>query len=299
MRHYIAILTYRRLPAFKTMLAGVQEYCPSCRLGVFEDCGNTDDTASFLRQDFSGVQRDDLMAEQYHRTDYFDVFLGTRNLGVAGNSNRAIKVFMDETDCDHLLLCNDDLHVLGDFAAFYGQAHQDLGTKFFAFTDFWHLPTHRWVICRCRGYRVKVFPRMTGIMMSTTRAMIQKVGYFDTRFGKFGEEHSDWTNRIRFLGGIQLDGMDQPCLDVEPTNPDGSAGKPVLRPQDVPTSVIGEERKREDALSVERMREAAIRYATHSHFRPFTLTWPTHVGGLSDTGIRLADIPGYKAVTCS
>jgi len=304
MKAAIAVITYRRLPALKTMLAGLAAHCPQYPTAIFEDCGNTDDTAGFLREGrFEATASDDMMAAHYvndgHYPGNIEVFLGTRNLGVAGNSNRAIKWFMDHTKADHLLLCNDDLHVLGDFAAFYGQAHQDLGTKFFAFTDFWESPSHRWVICRCRGYRVKVFPRMTGIMMSTTRGMIEKVGYFDTRFGKFGEEHCDWTNRIRFLGGIQLDGLDQPCLDVEPTNPDGSPGKPVLRHQDVPTSVTGEERKREDALSVERMREAAMRYATGSHFRPFTLTWPLHVAGLGSSGIKTEDLPGYRMVTRS
>lgn len=289
----IAILTYRRLPALKAMLVGLETNCRDYPTAIFEDCGQ-DATGQFLSTG-TRRRRDDLMAYQHDFSLLRNSvsFVGQRNLGVAGNSNRAIKWFMDETDADHLLLCNDDLYVLGDFAKFYQTAHNDLGTQFFAFTDFWDSPTHRWVICRSRGYKVKVFPRMTGIMMSTSRAMIEKVGYFDTRFGKFGEEHCDWTNRIRFLGGIQLDGMDMPCLDVEPN------GDPVLKHQDCPTSVTGEERKREDAISVERMREAAQRYTTQSHHRPFTLVWPTHVGGVAEKGIAAADIPNYQTVTSS
>ena len=280
------------------MLAGLDAYCAQYPTAIFEDCGNADGTGAFLAQG-TVTPRQDLLAVQYKIADQRWAFLGYRNLGVAGNSNRAIKWFLEETDADHLLLCNDDLYVLGDFPAFYGEAHQALDVGFFAFTDFWDSPSHRWVICRSRGYRVKVFPRMTGIMMSTTRKIVNKVGYFDTRFGKFGEEHCDWTNRIRFLGGIQLDGLPQQCLDVEPTNPDGSAGEPLLKHQEVETSVTGAERKREDAISVERMRQAAQRYTTESHYRPFSLTWPSHVGGLGDSGISTADIPGYKVVTSS
>ena len=286
----IAILTYRRLPALKAMLAGLDTNCRDYDTAIFEDCGH-DATGQALSVG-TRHRRDDLIAYQHSLTTNVTAFIGQQNLGVAGNSNRAIKWFMDETDADHLCLCNDDLFILGDFPKFYRTAHNDLEVGFFAFTDFWESPTHRWVICRSRGYKVKVFPRMTGIMMSTSRQMIAKVGYFDTRFGKFGEEHCDWTNRMRYEGGMKLDGMDMPCLDVEPD-------QPVLKHQDVETSVTGEERKREDAISIERMRDAALRYQTVSHYRPFTLVWPTHVGGVSDKGVATEDIPKYQTVTSS
>lgn len=294
----LAILTYQRLPALKAMLGGVEAHCREYPLAIFEDCGQHDGTSAFLARG-TRKRRDDLMAYEHDYAQGVKTFLGQQNLGVAGNSNRALKWFMDETDADHLLLCNDDLFVLGDFAKFYAQAHQDLDIGFFSFTDFWDSPTHRWVICRSRGYRIKVFQRMTGIMMSTLRRVVNKVGYFDTRFGKFGNEHCDWTNRIRFGQEIQLDGQDQMGLDVEPAQPDGSAGAPVLKPQAVETSVTGAERAREDALSVERMAQAAARYTRESHYRPFTLTWPSHVGGVGDAGIPSAEIPNYRAVTSS
>jgi hypothetical protein len=146
-------------------------------------------------------------------------FLGTENLGVSGNSNRAIKWFMDETDADHLCLCNDDLHVLGDFVSFYQRGHVDLDVGMFCFCPHGGVYDHdsyKWVTVRSRGYSIRLMPRMTGIMISITRKLIEKVGYFDTRFGKFGEEHCDYTYRCRFAGGIRLDGQDQGCLDLEP-----------------------------------------------------------------------------------
>lgn len=295
----IAILTYRRQSALAEMLLGIDRFCSQHPIAVFEDCGMTDGTAKWLSVG-ARKNRDDLMAYEHHMPKgNVTAFIGQQNLGVAGNSNRAIKWFLDETDADHLLLCNDDLHVLGDFASFYRHGHNDLDTKFFAFTDFWDSPTHRWVILRCRGYRVKAFQRMTGIMMSTTREIVNKIGYFDTRFGKFGEEHCDWTNRIRFVGGIQLDGMDQSCLDVEPTDANGNAGPPVLKPQKVETSVTGVARQHEDAIAGERMRQAAMRYQTESHYRPFSLVWPSHVGGVGANGIPTEEVPGYKVVTSS
>ena len=615
----IAILTFRRLRALQEMLNGLAANCPDYRIGIFEDCGLRDGTSAFLARG-PAIDRDDLLATKHQFAYNIDAFLGKRNLGVSGNSNRAIKWFLDETDCEHLCLCNDDLHVLGNFAALYHRAHRDLGCEFFCFNDFWDSPSHRWIIARCRGYRLKVFPRMTGIMISTLRKTVNEVGYFDTRFGKFGEEHCttgdtlvwmgdytfkpiseikvgesvigwqqreepvqrpdalnkaswttrelcrsivekvgthtapvvrvlfesgasvtctedhawalfydhktgykygfpelgrvltkvvtpqqwpvdddyrkgyvkgaldgdgsyrenevvlrvqnadftskfrtfltalgvvfsekydegtgllitrllgnpktfdfwknwepvttsawrgwlggvydaegsgrtigqsqsvnpdvcakiyrgldlfgfehytqehqicikggrsellrfwclarpvchykidakmltgrfkkpdkiigllhleptavyglkttsgnyiaggyaskncDWNNRMRAAKKIQLDGLDQPCLDVEPALPDGSAGPALLRHQNVPSSLDGEERKREDAIAIERIRQAAERYTSEHYYRPFSLVWPTHIGGLATTGIKRADVPGYQAVVSS
>ena len=297
MKSAIAILTYKRPVAIQEMLKGLKQHCSQYPVAVFEDRGQ-DSTPAILREGCIKLKpRDDLMAEHWRNVNAnLDVFLGTRNLGVAGNSNRALKIFM-EGGYDHLLLCNDDLHILGDFVEFYAQAHIDLGIGCWCFNDFWESPTHRWIIARSRGYRVKVFPRMTGIMMSLARQVIEKVGYFDTRFPKIGQEHCDFTNRIRFAKEMQLDGLDQMCLDVEPTQSNGEAGPPVQKHQDIPSSVQGEERKREDAIAERCIQEAAMRYAVEHYYRPFSLVWPTRVGGVGDRGIKPEEIPGYKQVT--
>lgn len=299
MKSAIAIITYRRLHALQKMVEGLGAHCPQYPTAIFEDCGQADGTVDWFGQ-LAGKRdlcrrRDDLLANQYSLGERLSAFAGHVNLGVAGNSNRALKWFMDETDADHLLLCNDDLEVLGDFAAFYGQAHRDLGIGFFAFNDFWESPTHRWIIARSRGYRLKLFRRMTGIMMSVTRSIVNKAGYFDTRFGKFGEEHCDWTNRIRLCGGVQLDGVDQWCIDVEPTARDGAAGPPVLRHQDVETSLSGPQREAEDRLAAQKMAEAAERYKYESPYRPFSLFWTSHAG-VGASGIKLDEMPGYARI---
>jgi glycosyltransferase involved in cell wall biosynthesis len=299
MKSAIAVITFRRLHALQRMVEGLRAHCPQYPTAIFEDCGQTDGTVSWFEKTATnhGLSRyrEDLMATQHPMGERLTAFAGHINLGVAGNSNRALKWFMDETDADHLLLCNDDLEVLGDFAAFYGQAHRDLDIGFFAFNDFWESPTHRWIIARSRGYRLKLFRRMTGIMMSVTRQIVNKAGYFDTRFGKFGEEHCDWTNRIRFCGGVRLDGVDQWCIDVEPTAADGSAAPPVLRHQDVETSMSGPERAYEDKLSVQKMAEAAERYRSEPPYRPFSLVWPSHAG-VGASGIKLDEMPGYTRI---
>jgi hypothetical protein len=205
MRSAIAILTYRRLHAVKAMLEGVQKHCPQYACAVFEDCGQRDNTTDFLCEARTPESNKELMATRWVpevmdplASNYpnVDVYTGDVNLGVAGNSNRALKWFMDG-DWDHLLLCNDDLFVLGDFANLYARAHQELGVGMFCFCDFTEASpaisgqpeSYKWTTYPVRGWKVKFLPRFTGIMMSVTRKTVEAAGYFDASFGQFGEEH--------------------------------------------------------------------------------------------------------------
>lgn len=291
----LAVITYRRLHALKTMLEGLAKHCGQYPLAIFEDLGNRDGTEDFLAPlGMERKDRPDLLAQQVPleccTQANWTAFLGTRNLGVSGNSNRAIKWFMEETDADQLCLCNDDLFVLGDFPAFYGQAHQDLEVGMFSFCDFTHHESYRWATVRLRGYGVKLCPRFVGIMVSLTRPLLEKVGYFDMRFGKFGEEHCDFTIRCRFAGGIRLEGKDQHQLDLEHA---------LLKHQEVETSVTGPERQRCDQEAGVIMHTMSRNYMTTDFYRPFGLVQlPMTAGAYRKAGIPVDQLKalGYKIV---
>jgi len=302
MKSMIAILTYRRLPVLKEMLRGIKLHCPDVPLRIFEDCGQRDGTEAFLMNGCEATQRPDLLAVEYTpvsmepsaqeaalglKPDRYHSFLGTHNLGVAGNSNRALKVFM-ESDCDHLLLCNDDLHVLGDFPATYAEAHEDLEVGFFCFTDFNYNSSYATVPVRSRGYKLKLMQRFTGIMMSMTRQVVEDIGYFDSRFGKFGEEHCDYTIRARQAGHISLDGAMQNCLDLDPD-------VPVLKHQDAQTSVSGPERVMADREASEVMSRVAAEYQSRNPYREFRLRHLDKVGsrGGAVGGIDAVNLENY------
>lgn len=198
MKSAVAVLTFRRQLTLQTMLQGLERHCPGYPTAIFEDCGQRDGTEKFLAQGRIAEAEPKLLADEYfvnpenHGAAAFpgmQVFLGSRNLGVTGNTNRALHWFLTETDADHLCLCNDDLHVDGDFVRLYGKAHQDLDVGFFCFSDF-EGPKYAFTTAQVRGYTVKFLSRYTGIMMSMTRDLVNKIGYFDTEFGNFGEEHS-------------------------------------------------------------------------------------------------------------
>jgi hypothetical protein len=313
MKSAIAILTYRRLHALQEELKGLQQFCSNYPIAVFEDRGERDGTSRFMSWNRTPVPRPDLMATEMVmpeeviqaalseeerllgvRPKIPRFFLGEHNLGVAGNSNRAIKWFMDETDADHLCLLNDDLHVLGDFVSFYQRGHVDLGVGMFCFCPSGGVYDHesyKWITVRSRGYGVRLMPRLTGIMISLSRKLLEKVGYFDTRFGKFGEEHCDFTYRCRFVGGIKLDGHDQSCLDLEPPTP-------LLKHQEVETSVTGQERQKANMEASHAMRAASQRYFHEPPYQPFRLLNPKWVGTFGNqSGIPFGELRGHKLVT--
>jgi len=306
MKSAVAILTYRRPHALQAMMAGVEQHCSVYKTAIFEDCGQRDNTVDFLRRGrLAAEPRADLMATPLVPGDNpmdapypnADVYIGDVNLGVTGNSNRALKWFMDG-DWDHLCLCNDDLLVTGDFVKFYAQAHQDLGVEMFCFCDFTEASpaisgapeTYKWTTYRVRGYGVKFLPRFTGIMMSVTRKLVEKIGFFDAEFGKFGEEHCDYTIRARFAGGIRCENQDMNCLDVEHA---------LLKHQDVATSMTGGHRKAADSEARSVMERAAFEYKFRHYYRPFRLSYPVMANGYYGAGIpcRQLEQIGYKIVT--
>ena len=298
----IAILTYNRLGALRALVEGVEKHCGRYPLAIFDDCGQKDGTAAYLRKESQPVRRVTLWADQY-TNGTVSTFLGWRNLGVAGNSNRALKWFVDG-GWDHLCLLNDDLYVLGDFVDFYRQAHEDLGVGLFCFCDFdraspaisGNPDSYKWVTVRSRGYHVKLLPRLTGIMLSLTRELVDKIGYFDAAFGRFGEEHCDYTYRARFAGFMKLDGQDQGGLDVEHYK----VGQPpcaLLKHQDAETSLAGMERKTADHEAMVAMREASQNYRTRHVYRPCRLRLPKLAGAYRGSGIPVNNLlEGYALV---
>lgn len=291
MKSAVAILTYNRLHALQVTLGGLRQHVVGCPVAVFEDCGQRDPTESWLKG--GAVPRRnhrDLMATEYENPSLpgIQVFLGNSNLGVTGNSNRALRWFQ-ATGCDHLCLLNDDLHVLGDFVSFYAKGHADLDVGLFCFCDFVHHESYRWMTVNSRGYRVKLLPRMTGIMMSLTRKVVDKIGFYDARFGRFGEEHCDYTIRARLAGFVSLDGQMQNCLDLE-TN--------TLKHQEVETSVTGPERLALDKEASIIMAERCKNYGREPLYQPFVLRLPRQAGGDSGSGIPVGNLDQYAQVDC-
>lgn len=291
----IAILTYNRLETLQRVINSVlTHYGPETPIAIFEDCGQEDGTRKFLTAT-SQKPRPDLMAVEHavacqHRKPgtlefaprKIKAFLGTDNLGVAGNSNRALKWFMDETEADHLMLCNDDLEFVGDAASIYAKAHADTDVDLFCFCDFTSAQ-YKCTPIKYRGTPLKKLSRMTGIMMSITRKLVESIGYFDPQFGRFGEEHCDYTVRARYAGHQNLFGIQQYCLDVEHS---------AIKHQAVASSITPEEKPDLDHVASTAMARKSGRYPFSSGYLPFSLIRNPMVDAMNSVGIE-ADLVSH------
>lgn len=286
MKTAIAILTYNRREALDISLSGVEDYCGNTSIGIFDDVSNRDDTVGWLLKRYNIIEQD-LISEKKYRASVarkigkngkIDLFLGNENLGVAGNSNRAIHWFMTETDADHLCLLNDDVKLFGDFTEDYLEAHNRTGIQLFCMCDF-EGTTYRCINTKYLGVNLKVVLRFTGIMMSMTRKLVEDIGYYDMQFGKFGEEHCDYTIRARFSGAIKINGRDINCADI-------NLDKPKIRHQEgVKTSVFGDSRLIEDKKSQSVMSRVVSDYSWRGVYRDYRLTMPEYAGFSASVGI--------------
>lgn len=290
MKSAISILTYRRVESVKSMLDQVTRLCPGVRIAVFEDCGQVDETEEYLTTDAKFIGRDagfeaDVYTKTLNGVDV-TVFLAHENSGVSGNSNKAIRWFMEKTDCDHLCLCNDDLEVTGPFHETYATAHEKLGVGLFCFSDF-ASEAYRWAPAKVKGINLKLLTRMTGIMMSMSRALVERIGYYDAvLMGKFGEEHCEATNRARIAGFIDLNGIGQHCLDVQCD---------WLKHQEVPSSMTESEKETLNQEASTRIQIAGSRYGTSDVYRPYSSGGCSRFIGRDGAGIPTDEVR-YKRI---
>ena len=287
MRTAIAILTFNRANVLQHLLKGIVKQYPTTTVpvAIFDDCSYQGDTTMMLKTHSRFLRkRPDLVAEEYvsiHQHEYH-IFLGTRNLGVARNSNRALKWFMDDTTCDHLLLMNDDLEVLGDVASFYATAHEKLNIGLFCLADFTDEP-HRWAEIKEGGYTIKILNQLNGHMMSMTRKLITDIGYFDTEFGSYGEEHSEFTYRAQTAGHSKVMGTDMKGVDV--------VMDPVLvRHTDDPSSISDYDKFQANAEAAVTIQRLVSQYPFRNPYRPFGLTPPKHFGAYNRCGVPIKAI---------
>lgn len=276
----VAVLTWNREPALARLLASLRRHAGSHRLAVFEDAGLTGATVRRALDDaHTRTPRPDLLAEQVVSSSGQTTFLGTRNLGVAGNSNRAIRWFMHDTDADYLCLCNDDVEATGDFPAFYHNAYRESGIGLFCFCD---IASFGWDTVTWLNFQFKVLHRLSGAVLSFPRALIDRIGYFNVELGKFGEEHCEFTRRAKLTGWQQVHKTTAECVDV--------VGVP-LRHQEVESTVDENTRELCGRNATEQLKK--INYMLHGYRYPFRLEPPRIVGGLGEYGTAEIALGGY------
>lgn len=172
----IGLITFNRLSALQGCLEALEKFTKTPYDLVIADDGSTDGTVEWAR-------------EQGYR------ILTGKNTGCAWNKNRALYYLMHQTQCDQILLLEDDC-----WPQFEGWEAQWMeAARRFGHVNYvtWHeTPRDQHIAgqgtaedpMRCTGF--------AGTCTINTREALENVGYLDTRFRGYGYEHTEWTWRM-------------------------------------------------------------------------------------------------------
>lgn len=163
----ISVITFNRLSALQECVAAVQRHTTGpYRLAIADD-GSTDGTVEWCRE--QGL-----------------TIITGRNRGCAWNKNRALAHFLEQTDCDPIILLEDDtVPTADDWAQLWIAAAERFGhVNFCEYSQILSLGSILWA----QGY--------TGCCTASSREALFRVGYLDSQFRGYGYEHLDWTERF-------------------------------------------------------------------------------------------------------
>lgn len=128
------------------------------------------------------------------------------NQGVATAKNKCIELLM-EAGCTHLFLFDDDTYPIVEnwWRPYINSGSPHLCMTFPQYASM--QPTKRKLL----GLHgpLAIYDSPCGCMLYATREVVEKVGYMDTAYEKWGYEHYDWTMRIHQAGFTE-----HACMDV-------------------------------------------------------------------------------------
>jgi GT2 family glycosyltransferase len=182
----IGIITYNRPSYLHSLLQAITRctFTPYC-LVIADDGSAYDDIAHVRKQGHMVVSG--------------------HNRGVCWNKNRALHTLLTRTDCDPIILLEDDCHP-------YVRLWED---DWILAAGRWHhvgFAHPGWPRNWCRGGNGSWHDpwrshEMTGQATITSRDALQKVGYLDTNFKGYGFGHIEWTERFCKAGYMRKDGV--------------------------------------------------------------------------------------------
>lgn len=156
--------------------------------------------------------------------------------GIAGAKNAGLRAL---EGCEHVFLADDDVWPVDPhwWLPYTQSVHKHLCLSFEFKTDGRRLADD----VRLVGTRpdVWVYGQGNGCLMYATRECVDRVGGYDTGYGRWGFEHRDWSMRIYNAGLTEY-----PFMDV----PDGKRYFRILDREGVVESSVPESVRREHSL---------------------------------------------------
>jgi GT2 family glycosyltransferase len=170
----IGILSFNRLDSLKNLIGSIRKYTDLTKTTIFVSDESTDNTVwEWLEK------QNDIIAIRNERG------------GIAVNSNRLLKCL---SRFKHKLILNDDVEILKEgWDSFYFGMMDKFNLKHFCYYQNGVYGAKR---TKYNGELVEVLEKPHGAVLAIHDDAFRKVGYFDEKFGKYGFEHVDYSDRI-------------------------------------------------------------------------------------------------------
>jgi glycosyltransferase involved in cell wall biosynthesis len=173
----IAIITYERRGLLEPLVDSLTELTVAPHVLVVADDGSRDGSVQWSRE--HGLPA-----------------VSGENRGVAWNKNRGLFA-LARLGCDPLILIEDDAY----------PTERGWERDWIEATRVWHhLAYHHPKAARHTvsgtGTPADPFvsPAASGVCLSVSAEVLERVGFFDSRFRGYGHEHAEWTTRIKRAG---------------------------------------------------------------------------------------------------
>ena len=188
----IGILTVDRPKSLRRLFDSIKNYTDLAITDiVVSDDGSTNETQLRLLAEISNAG--------------ITVLRNANRSGVAANSNKLLR-HLDKHYWK--LLLNDDVEILRqDWNTWYFDAMEKTHMHHFCYRQIGVYGAQAGETVTCNNILLQVVnDKPHGAVLALDRHTIDKIGYFDEKFGEYGIEHVDWSTRV-FESGLQEPGF--------------------------------------------------------------------------------------------
>lgn len=115
---------------------------------------------------------------------------------IDGISNAKNDCLKNLSDCDYIFLFDDDTFPIQEgWSEFFIEASQNTGVQHFQYL---HNYQHIRKVTEINN--IGIYNNSAGCMLFLTKEVLDKVGAFNTEFGRYGYEHAEYSHRVMMAG---------------------------------------------------------------------------------------------------
>lgn len=190
----IGILSYNRPDSLKRLINSITKHTDLSKTTIFisDDGSKNQEVIDYLVKLSKSLR--------------FCVLNNNENIGIAGNSNRLLQCLKRFR---YGIIMNDDVEIMGDgWEYFYPDAMKTTGLKHFIYRED---GIYGCTIGSDYSFNGRTLLKSDcnpqGAILAFDTTVLDRIGYFNEDYGKYGMEHVDWSSKFFELKVNSIDGF--------------------------------------------------------------------------------------------